>query len=159
MEEAAAPKPQSGRAVRLRAALWLAVLPLWYVLCFGFAFTEGLAEIVAWVDAPPAARSLGVDAPEDAEAYRQVRASVLVEGEHYSQPLVGADHTAYGSVKLDRYRCRGEGTARLLAELVRLDETRGSPAIWTAPTAPSPARRCPWRVPGRGTDRERAASA
>lgn len=60
-------------------------------------------------------------------AYRQVRASVLVEGEHYSQPLVGADHTAYGSVKLDRYRCRGEGTARLLAELVRLDETRGSP--------------------------------
>ena len=74
------PRPRSGRAVRLRAALWLAVLPLWYVLCFGLAFTEGLAEIVAWVDAPPAARSLGVDAPEDAEAYRQVRASVLVEG-------------------------------------------------------------------------------
>ena len=68
----------------------------------------------------------GVDAPGDM-AYRQVRASVLVEGEHYSQPLMGADHTEYGSVKLDRYRCRGEGTARLLAELVRLDETRGSP--------------------------------
>ena len=120
-------------------ALWLAVLPLWYVLCFGLAFTEGLAEIVAWVDAPPAARALGVDAPGDM-AYRQVRASVLVEGEHYSQPLVGADRTEYGSVKLDRYRCRGEGTARLLAELVRLDETWGSPGHLRARSSPLNSR-------------------
>lgn len=151
------PRPRSGRAVRRRAALWLAVLPLWYVLCFGLAFTEGLAEIVAWVDAPPAARALGVDAPGDM-AYRQVRASVLVEGEHYSQPLVGADHTEYGSVKLDRYRCRGEGTARLLAELVRLDETRGSPGHLDGTHGPLTGAEVPvegiaWAWHGRGEGR------